>query len=148
MCADVSIAPSLSSFMAVIQKPFQLSFITEAAIKEPVLTPTGHLTDADKDQTRDKIRTILCIGLKHGHDCLLLGALGCGAYGNSPADVARLFHEVIEEEEFRDKYKMLAFAITGQRCYMPFKRVFDSYKSISEVSHTPRSSWEQEITSK
>lgn len=108
----------------LFQKPFQMSFITVAAIKEPVLTPTGHLTDADEDQTRDKIRTIFRIGLKHGHDCLVLGALGCGAYGNPPADVAKLFHEVIEENEFRDKYKMLVFAIIGQKCYLPFKNEF------------------------
>ena len=113
-----------ASNFELFQKPFQMSFITVAAIKEPDLTPTGHFTDADKGQTRDKIRTILRIGLKHGHDCLVLGALGCGAYGNPPADVARLFHEVIEEEEFRDKYKMLAFAITGQRCFAPFKKEF------------------------
>ena len=108
----------------LFQKPFQMSFITVAAIKEPVLTPTGHLTDADKDQTRDKIRTILRIGLKHGHDCLVLGALGCGAYGNPPADVARLFHEVIEEEEFRDKYRMIVFAIIGQKCLIAFYNEF------------------------
>lgn len=113
-----------ASNFELFQKPFQMSFIIVAAIKEPVLTPTGHLTDADKDQTRDKIRTILRIGLKHGHDCLVLGALGCGAYGNPPADVARLFHEVIEEEEFRDKYKMIAFAIVGQRCFVPFRKEF------------------------
>ena len=77
-------------------------------------------------QTRYKIRTILHIGLKHGHDYLVLGALGCGAYGNPPADVARLFHEVIEEDEFRDKYKMLEFAIIGKKCYMPFKKEFDN----------------------
>lgn len=108
----------------LFQKPFQMSFITVAAIKEPVLTPSGHLTDTDKDQTRDKIRTILRIGLKHGHDSLVLGALGCGAYGNPPADVAKLFHEIIEEEEFRDKFKMLVFAIIRQRCFVPFKREF------------------------
>ncbi len=108
----------------LFQKPFPMSFITVAAIKEPVLTPTGHLTEADKDQTRDKIRTILRIGLKHGHDSLVLGALGCGAYGNPPADVAKLFHEVIEEDEFRDKYKMFEFAIIGQRCFVPFKNEF------------------------
>ena len=113
-----------ASNFELFQKPFQMSFITVAAIKEPVLTPTGHLTDADKDQTRDKIRTILRIGLKHGHDCLVLGALGCGAYGNPPADVARLFHEVIEEDEFRDKYKMIVFAILGQRCFVPFRKEF------------------------
>lgn len=115
-----------ASNFELFQKPFQMSFITVAAIKEPVLTPTGHLTDADKDQTRDKIRTVLRIGLKHGHDCLVLGALGCGAYGNPPADVAKLFHKVIEEEEFRDKYKMLVFAIIGQKCYVPFMKEFDN----------------------
>jgi uncharacterized protein (TIGR02452 family) len=37
--------------------------------------------------------------------------LGCGAFRNPPAHIARLFHEVMEEEEFKNKYKLLVFAI-------------------------------------
>lgn len=50
---------------------------------------------------KNKIRTIFRIGLIHGHDSLVLGALGCGAFRNPPRHVAQLFHEVMEELEFK-----------------------------------------------
>ena len=57
------------------------------------------------------MRTIFRIGLLHYHDSLVLGAFGCGAFRNPPAHITRLFHEVMEEEEFKNKYKLLVFAI-------------------------------------
>lgn len=44
-------------------------------------------------------------------DSIVLDAFGCGAFQNPPKHIARLFHEVIDEEEFKDKYKLIAFAI-------------------------------------
>lgn len=44
-------------------------------------------------------------------DNIMLGAFGCGAFHNPPKHIARLFHEVIDEKEFKDKYKLIAFAI-------------------------------------
>ena len=44
-------------------------------------------------------------------DSIVLGAFGCGAFHNPPKHIARLFHEVINEKEFKDKYKLIAFAI-------------------------------------
>ena len=61
--------------------------------------------------TKNKMRTILRIGLRHGHDSLVLGALGCGAFCNPPSHIARLFHEVFEEPEFKNKYRLISFAI-------------------------------------
>mgnify|MGYP000199309063 CR=1 FL=1 len=49
--------------------------------------------------------------MAHGHDSLVLGALGCGAFCNPPRHIARLFHEVMEEPEFLNKYRYLVFAI-------------------------------------
>ena len=37
------------------------------------------------------------------HDSLVLGALGCGAFCTPPAQMARLFHEVLSEAEFQDR---------------------------------------------
>ena len=63
------------------------------------------------DITLNKIRTIFRIGLLYGHDSLVLGAFGCGAYKNPPEEIAKLFHEVMEEPEFKDRYKLITFSI-------------------------------------
>ena len=54
---------------------------------------------------------MLRIGLLNGHDSIVLGAFGCGAFHNPPKHITRLFHEVIDEKEFQNKYKLIAFAI-------------------------------------
>lgn len=96
---------------ALLEKPVSLSFITEAGMNRPDLTVDGMIADHHVEPIKNKIRTIFRMGLVHGHDSLVLEALGCGAFRNPPRYVARLFHEVLDESEFKDKYRMIVFAI-------------------------------------
>lgn len=97
---------------AYLIQPFKLSFIAVAAVNRPQLTPDGkEITGEDLERTKNKMRTILRVGLVHGHDALVLGAFGCGAFHNPPGHIARLFNEIINENEFRDKYRKIVFAI-------------------------------------
>ena len=95
----------------LMSQPREVSFITVAGINHPELDNKGMIIPELINVAKNKIRTILRIGLKHGHDSLVLGALGCGAFRNPPRHIARLFHEVIEEQEFKNKYKDIVFAI-------------------------------------
>ena len=95
----------------LMSQPREVSFITVAGINHPELDDNGMIIPELVNLAKNKIRTILRIGLKHGHDSLVLGALGCGAFCNPPRHVAKLFHEVIEEQEFKNKYKYIVFAI-------------------------------------
>lgn len=74
----------------------------------------GGFTEEGEEIMRDKIRTILRIALSNGHDGVVLGAFGCGAFRLNPELVAQLFDETFEEEEFRDKFKYVIFAILEQ----------------------------------
>jgi len=96
---------------ALLEKPVCLSFITVAGMNRPDLTTGGMIANHHVEPIKNKIRTIFRIGLVHGHDSLVLGALGCGAFRNPPRHVARLFHEVMDEPEFKDKYRRVIFAI-------------------------------------
>ena len=88
-----------------------MDFISVAGKNRPDLTPDGLIAPHHVPAICDKIRTILRIGLAHQHDALVLGALGCGAFCNPPAHVARLFHEVLSEPEFYQKFRRITFAI-------------------------------------
>lgn len=96
---------------ALLDNPVSLSFITVAGMNRPDLTAEGMIADHHVEPIKNKIRTIFRIGLAHGHDSLVLGALGCGAFRNPPRHVARLFHEVMDELEFKNKYRCIVFAI-------------------------------------
>ena len=96
---------------ALLDNPVSLSFIAVAGMNKPELTADGMIAGHQVKHIKNKIRTIFRIGLVHGHDSLVLGALGCGAFQNPPRHVARLFHEVMDEMEFKNKYHRIVFAI-------------------------------------
>ena len=96
---------------ALLEEPVSLSFITVAGMNRPDLTADGMIADHHVGPIKNKIRTIFRMGLANGHDSLVLGALGCGAFRNPPRHVARLFHEVMDEPEFRNRYRRIVFAI-------------------------------------
>lgn len=116
-----------------IPNPFRCSVISVSAIKRPTVGKDGELTERDAVVTRGKIRAILRIAILHGHSKLVLGAFGCGAYGNPPKHVAKLFHEVLREKEFRGNFEEICFAILEDANSLnnrekgnikPFKEVF------------------------
>ncbi|CAF3924311.1 unnamed protein product, partial [Rotaria sp. Silwood1] len=109
--------------------------IALAAYKQPDLKRDDNtlLTNKNAVGTRKKIENLFAIAHKHGHDCLILSALGCGAFKNPPLHVAAIFKSVIEQ--YAGYFKTICFAIiddhnTGNRLnqdgnYKPFKHVFD-----------------------
>lgn len=117
--------------------PYQTAFISVAAMNinralrqgEPVLVD-GRLSERAVAITKNKIRIIYRIGILHGHDSLILGAWGCGAFGNPPEQMAQLFMDVLNEDEFRGKYKDIRFAIIEDhnsrgKNYQTFKNVIE-----------------------
>jgi len=98
----------------LLRKPFTVSFVSVPAINAPELIErNGNLYIADNlvEPTKEKIRTILRITGKYKHDCLVLGAFGCGAFANPPNHMAQLFKEVFLEKEFINKFKIIVFSI-------------------------------------
>lgn len=100
-----------------LEQPVRLDFIAVAAIARPTVhrleDGTQRLSPSDADLMRAKIALILDIALAHGHDSVVLGAFGCGAFGNPPEHVALLFREVLSTDAYRCRFKRICFAIFG-----------------------------------
>ena len=90
---------------------YNIPVISVAALSGPRIGADGLMFPEETEITLDKMRTILRIGMANFHDSLVLSAMGCGAFANPPAHIAKLFHQVIEEEEFRDHFRLIDFAI-------------------------------------
>lgn len=58
-----------------------------------------------------RIRAVLHAAKCSGLPNLVLGAFGCGAFGNPPAAVATLFRQHLESPEFRGCFQRVVFAI-------------------------------------
>lgn len=104
--------------------PFRCDILTCAAIQNPVLV-RGRLSESDRKLMKNKIRRILdnC-----RRSSIVLGAFGCGAYGNPPKEVAEIFKEVIEEGT--RTVERIVFAILDKNRtdnnLKPFQDVFNS----------------------
>jgi len=80
------------------------------------------------------MRGLLWTALTNGHDSIVLGAWGCGAFRNPPNHIALLFQQVLQEPEFRGRFKRVVFAIfddhNARKAHnpkgnlLPFQQVF------------------------
>lgn len=106
-----------------LETPFELSIITSPApnirgIESP---------DEDKliEVFYNRSKRLLEVAAAHQHDCIILGAWGCGAFGNDPALVATCFSEALKEINY---FRHVCFAVydtrTPPHLFSTFNRVF------------------------
>ena len=83
----------------------------DVARKKEIFTRPG-----DRELTKAKMRLSLRIAATNGHSSLVLGALGCGAFGNPTETVADCWREVLEEPEFSGGWwRHICFAVYDRR---------------------------------
>lgn len=89
--------------------PYSVDMIASAAFAK------GH--DMPKDPvryenlTKSKMRAMLREAVHTNHDSIVLGAYGCGAFGNDPKLVSKFFKDVISEPEFNGHFREIAFGV-------------------------------------
>merc|ERR1712232_864212 len=59
----------------------------------------------------ERIRAVLYAAKVNGLPNLVLGAFGCGAFGNPPWAVAELFKQQLQSSEFRGSFAKVVFAV-------------------------------------
>ena len=107
---------------AELDRPWVLSFLTSAAPYAPAI---GQPESGDLLQKR--IHRVLAIAAAYGHEALVLGAWGCGAFANDPYRTAIDFREALEIN-FLGHFSDVVFAVTdwsSERKFLgPFREVF------------------------
>ena len=101
---------------------WHLSFLTCAAPYAP-----GVGSDIAAELLGKRILRVLAVSASLGYENLVLGAWGCGAFGNSPERTARDFRIALEKD-FSGVFNQVVFAITDwspERKFLgPFRDVF------------------------
>jgi uncharacterized protein (TIGR02452 family) len=107
----------------LLEEPYTVAIITSPAVNAAKLAETrrGEIAPA----MWQRILKVLAIGILHGHDSIILGAWGCGAFGNDPNEIAALFERALREN-FKGAYRRVVFAILDwsdeKRFIGPFQR--------------------------
>ena len=76
-----------------------------------------------------RIKKILDVAAREKVEVLILGAWGCGAFGNKPQDVAGYFRQVLTDEGCGYLFDEVRFAIYGPENgsnITEFRKAFDA----------------------
>lgn len=95
-----------------LDEPIEVGVMSVAARQNP-FTINGHLTGFVRRETEEKIALIYHIGAIQKYDCLILGALGCGAFNNPPHDIAEIFCDVTND--YIQHFKKIIFAVMSDK---------------------------------
>jgi uncharacterized protein (TIGR02452 family) len=111
----------------LLPAPYLASFITSAAPMAKKVQPYDY--PKLPGILMERILKILSVAKSKGHDSLILGAWGCGAFGNDGHLVSDLFHHALTVE-FAGAFKEVTFAIVDtspeKRFIGPFAQRFSA----------------------
>lgn len=109
-------------------EPYYVTFLTSPAVCVRGLTQ-AELDNPDLiySVNRERMRKFLWLANQKGHQTLILGAWGCGAFRNKVEDISETFHHLLNNE-FANCFERVIFAIydttPGRRVYQTFSEVF------------------------
>ena len=110
---------------SLLDQPYTVGIITCPAVNAGKMPPERRSETGPAMWLR--ILKVLSIGVKHAHDSIVLGAWGCGAFGNDGREIAGLFHRALEQN-FNGCYRQVVFAIVDwsrdRRFIGPFEEAF------------------------
>jgi uncharacterized protein (TIGR02452 family) len=109
----------------LLEAPYTVGMITSPAANAGALHPD--LQAEIRPAMWPRILKVLSTGMLHGHDSIVLGAWGCGAFGNDSSEIAQIFRTALDEN-FKGAYDQVIFAILDwspeKKFIGPFQRVF------------------------
>jgi uncharacterized protein (TIGR02452 family) len=107
---------------ALLDEPFPVAFVTAAAPNLGAML-SGQPGDVDGVPAvlATRARRVLEVAAAHGHRRLVLGAWGCGVFGNDPATVARAFADALDQVTF---FSQVVFAVYDPRPGTPARAAF------------------------
>jgi uncharacterized protein (TIGR02452 family) len=112
----------------LLERHYLCSFITCPAVNAKVALQRDPSRGLEISQAmRARIDKVLSIAAAHHHTTLILGAWGCGVFGNSSEEIAQLFRDALRGK-YAGYFERVMFAVTDwspeQRFIGPFRTTF------------------------
>jgi uncharacterized protein (TIGR02452 family) len=109
-CPDVTILKDSTYNVLPESEQYSVGMLALPALRKPkLLKNCTEYQSTDRERMEIKIEAIFKIAITHGHDALVLGALGCGVFCNPPLEVAQLFKAAIVK--YGGFFKRIGFAV-------------------------------------
>jgi uncharacterized protein (TIGR02452 family) len=132
---------------ALLEAPYAIAFITSpAANAKVVLERDRSRREEIREAMRERVDKILSIAAHHGHDALVLGAWGCGVFGNDSREIAGLFRDALAGR-FRGVFADVVFAVLDwsdeRRFIGPFEEIFGRSNVDLGIATSERREWDK-----
>lgn len=106
----------------LLAEPYEVSFLTAAAPnRSAILRNQPERADGVPAALERRAVRVLRVAAVHGHRRLVLGAWGCGVFGNDPATVAQAFRTALRDNRFFDH---VVFAVLDRQRGTPTLAAF------------------------
>lgn len=99
----------------LLEAPAICSILTLPAVNMGQVRAKGESTTRAKQVMKDRMRLALAILAAEGNRTIILGAYGCGVFGNDPNDVARWWRELLVDEKYNLYFEQVLFVILGRQ---------------------------------
>lgn len=113
---------------SLLEVPYLCAFITAPAVNaKVVLGREAARHPAVFAAMQERVYKVLAIAAAHGQDAAVLGAWGCGVFGNDPREIAELFRRELTGA-FHGAFARVVFAVVDwsadEHFIGPFRRAF------------------------
>ena len=114
---------------AFLDAPYLVSIVTAPAVNRAAVARNEPERVNELEQCMlERIDKLLALALHHGHTDLILGAWGCGVFGNSPQEMAGWFAaHLLHNPRYRNAFSHVTFAVLDRQdrgTFAAFDQVF------------------------
>ena len=113
----------------LLASPYPVAIVTMPAVNAGALGRNEPERQGEIAPTMERrVRAVLGIARHHGHGSLVLGAWGCGVFGNDPRQMASWFRDaIVDDDRFRGAFDRIVFAV------LDFSRGAPRYEAFREA---------------
>lgn len=108
--------------------PFTCQVLTSSAVNVNLVKGKGFSDKVIEITMKNRMRKILQLFSYSNCEVIVLGAFGCGVFGNKPETIARLWNELIYEEGLGSYFKTIIFSIFDRNGSNNYETFFNMRK--------------------
>lgn len=132
-----------------LEQPYLTSVLTSPAPnRHAIFDDEDNKMDDDQEEAMEikieetfnrRMNQVLSIMALHGHRTIILGAWGCGIFGNDPLMVAELFRDNLKKLPFFDKVAFPIYDRTDSDVLRSFVQIFGPVVDYDKIAKSTQS---------
>ena len=113
----------------LLNEPYYVDFVTSAAPNIKAMREDDPLQDRVLSTFQERSEKVLALFAEYGCDAIVLGAWGCGVFGNDPSMVAEVFAKFLKPGgKWYKRFRVVRFSVLAhsrlQDNFVAFKTMF------------------------